>query len=197
MTAMELGAVQDLIVQYGHAMLLLATVVEGPVVTLLAAALAQEGLLDLRWVLGLAILGDVLGDVIVHLAGRFAAGMLPARACRRLGLDRHVIAPLAAQFRHRGGRMLVVAKLTHFAGLPVLFASGVAGMPLLPFLLVSLGATIPKVAALCALGWMFGLALTAVQPPLWLMLCGVALSALAIAGLMTFPMLRKRGSLWT
>ena len=87
---MELGAVQDLIVQYGHAMLLLATVVEGPVVTLLAAALAQEGLLDLRWVLGLAILGDVLGDVVVHGprkkcdVGAFGCGQ---RARRGLAAD--------------------------------------------------------------------------------------------------------------
>lgn len=189
---MDFGLSQGLIGQHGHAVFLLAAVLEGPIATIIAAALAQVGTLKLACVIPLAILGDVAGDLIVHLVGRFAAGAMPAQLRHRLGIDRHVIAPLVERFRDHGARMLVIGKLTHFAGLPVLFASGVARMPLVPFVLVSLAATVPKVAALVALGWFFGLALAQSGPPVWLIVAGMALSLLAL-----LPFLCKRGTRWT
>lgn len=158
----------SLLSQQGYLLFLLLSVIEGPLVTIVAAALAQEGLLDLRLILPLAILGDLLGDVVVHLIGRFAAGAVPDRLRHRLGLDRHVVTPLVQAFGQKGGRLLILAKLTHFAGLPMLFASGVARMAFLPFLGVSLIATLPKTLLLCALGWSFGLTLSHMTPSLWL-----------------------------
>lgn len=184
---MQADLTQFLIHQGGPLVLFIATVLEGPIATTVAAALAQKGLMDIRMVLTIAILGDVVGDVIVHMTGRIAAGLLPPGLRHRLGLDRHVIEPLAARFHHGGGRLLVVSKLTHVAGLPILFASGVAGMPLGRFLLFSLLATVPKVCALCLLGWFFGEALARLDAPGWLLL-----PALLVAVLCLWPLLRGR-----
>lgn len=173
------AALDVLLNQHGYAIFLLACVIEGPAVTVVAAALAQDGHFALSVIFALAILGDLLGDVAVHLIGRFAANALPARLRHRLGLQRHVLAPLVQAFGARGGRMLILAKLTHFAGLPVLFASGLARMPFLPFLWFSLLATLPKVALLCALGWSFGLSVSHLAPSSWLAAAAV-LPVLAI-----------------
>ena len=97
----------------GPLVLLIAATLEGPIVTVVPATLAQKGMKDIRRV-------------------------LPAGLRRRLGLDRHVIQPLATRFRQGGGRLLIVSKLTH-----------VAGLPLWRFLLFTAVATVPKVAALC------------------------------------------------
>lgn len=161
-------ALFDLLTRYGYLGFLLLSVVEGPIVTVMAAALAQQGGMDLRLVLLLAVLGDLLGDVLVHLAGRFAASALPVSLQRRLRIERHVLQPLVDTFACKGGRVLVLAKLTHFAGFPVLFASGVARMPFPAFLIFSLLACLPKVALLCALGLSFGLTVARLPQSSWL-----------------------------
>lgn len=190
MTA-ESVALTALVDEHGYSLLLLASVVEGPVATIMAAALAQEGHLILGWVLLIAVLGDLLGDLLVHLAGRGLGKAMPTGLRQRLRLDHHIVGPLVDHFRQQGAWMLVAAKWTHFAGLPTIFASGVARMPIFPFLLVSLAAALPKVAFLCGLGWYFGLALAGMQLPVWLVVLGIGLSCLAL-----FLLLCKRRSPW-
>ena len=185
MTGMLEAMTHSLIGHGGPLVLFIAATLEGPNVTVVAAALAQKGMMDIRLVLPIVFLGDVVGDVIVHLAGRIAAEILPAGLRQRLGLDRHVIEPLAERFRQGGGRLLIVSKLTHVAGLPMLFASGVARMPLWRFLLFTAVAAVPKVAALCLLGWFFEAALTWLHPPFWLVVL-----ALIVAAICLWPFLR-------
>lgn len=176
-----------LLSQHGPLIFLALAVIEGPIATLAAAALAQKGAMDIRLVLALAVLGDLLGDMLLYLAGRFGTGLLPRRLCRRINLDRHLLDPMAAAFARSGWRLLIVAKWTHVAGLPTLIAAGMARMPVPSFLLCSLLATLPKVALLCLLGWGFGLAVTDLDPPLWV----IAPLAGATLALMLFYVRRR------
>jgi membrane protein DedA with SNARE-associated domain len=183
----DLASLEPLLAQHGPLIFLVLAVIEGPVVTVTAAALAQKGVLDIRLVLALAVLGDLIGDLVLYLAGRFGVSLLPRNLCRRLGLDRHVLDPMAQTFARSGWSLLMAAKWTHVAGLPTLAAAGMARMPVLSFLLCSVFATLPKVALLCLLGWSFGLALTEFDPPLWLVL---PMGGAAIA-LLIFHLRRK------
>jgi len=177
---MQADLTQALTVHGGLPVLFLVATLEGPIATVTAAALAVKGMMDIRWVVPVVLVADILGDVIVYLTGRIAAGSLPAGLRHRLGLDRHVIQPLAHRFRQGGGRLLILSKLTHVAGLPILFAAGVARMPPGRFLIFSTVATIPKVAALCLLGWFFGAALTRLDPPIWLVVLAGGAAALCL-----------------
>lgn len=165
----ELSALEPLLTQHGPLIFLLLAVIEGPIATIAAAALAQKGVMDIRLVLALAVLGDLVGDMLLYLAGRFGPGLLPSGLCRRINLDGHLLRPMAAAFARSGWRLLIVAKWTHVAGLPTLVAAGMARMPVPSFLLCSLLATLPKVAVLCLTGWSFGLAVTDLDPPVWVM----------------------------
>lgn len=183
----DLTALEPMLAQHGPLIFLLLAVIEGPIATLAAAALAQKGVMDIRLVLALAVLGDLVGDVLLYVAGRFGRGLLPRSLCRRINLDRHLLDPMAKAFARTGWRLLIVAKWTHVAGLPTLIAAGMARMPFLSFLLCSLLATLPKVALLCLVGWTFGLAVTDLDPPLWLI---VPVAGAAFA-LMLFYVRRK------
>lgn len=178
----DLSVLEPLLTHHGPLIFLVLAVLEGPCATIAAAALAQKGVMDLRWVLALAVLGDLVGDVLLYLLGRFGAGLVPRGMCRRLGLDRHVLDPMAAAFARSGWRVLTLAKWTHVAGLPTLIAAGLARMPVLSFLMCSLLATLPKVALLCLLGWSFGLAVTDVDPPAWIILpvAGIVLALMLV-----------------
>lgn len=136
-----------------HGLWLMAplALVEGPLVTIAAAALAAKGFLDLPAVLAIATAADLAGDVLLWLAGRTLRHRIPRRLHRRIARN---LPPQA--LRHNAGRILVFGKLTHSAGALVLLAAGMARVPFWRFLGFTLAATLPKVAALAALGWLFG-----------------------------------------
>jgi membrane protein DedA with SNARE-associated domain len=158
-----LDQVQTLIAANGLLLMAPLAVIEGPIVTVIAAYLASLGLLDLRAVIVVAVLADLVGDTILYFVGRNGLGGLPGRWRTRLGMPAERVERLADHFRRKGGRTLVVGKLTHSAGAAVLVAAGTARMPFGAFLLFNLVATVPKVLVFAALGWVFGSAYSQVD----------------------------------
>jgi len=114
-------------------------VVEGPVVAIIATALAKRGVLELGQVL-LLLLGDLAGDLLLYALGRLVPGAMTRALARRRRPDDEKQLALEAMFHAAGGRALIVGKLTHFAGFAVLLAAGIAKMPLGRFVLSALPA---------------------------------------------------------
>lgn len=175
---MEMEAIRALLQEQGIALLFVLAVVEGPVATVVAGALAAAGLFDPLAVLAVALAGDLVGDVLLYMLGRFCP-----RLARRLFPGRMPMQPagLHAVFARRGGWLLFIGKLTHVAGFAVILTAGFARMAVVPFLMFSLAASLPKVALLAALGWVFGLSLG--EGDLGLILAGViAAAGIAVLG---------------
>jgi membrane-associated protein len=176
---MEIEAIRALLQEQGLAVLFVLAVVEGPVATVVAGALAAAGLFDPLGVLAVALAGDLVGDGLLYALGRFCPQL-----ARRMFPGRMPLQPagLQAMFARRGGWLLLIGKLTHVAGFAVILTAGFARMAVGQFLLFSLAASLPKVAALAALGWVFGLSLGAGD--LGLILVGViATAGIAVLGL--------------
>ena len=152
-TSAELAAV---IADHGIAILAPLAVVEGPIVTIVAAYMASLKLLDLGNVILCVIIADVVGDCILYAMGRGLLDWLPLSIRRKFGVSRRRMAQMIRTFRDNGVRLLVIGKLTHAVGFAVLFAAGAARMPFLTFVLANLLATIPKSLILVAIGYMFG-----------------------------------------
>lgn len=150
-------------------------VIEGPFVVLAATALAKIGMLDVRAVWAIAIFADLFGDALLYLVGRHLPDCLPARHRPRILRDK-----AETMFQRSGARLIVVAKLTHFAGLPTLVAAGFGRMPFGPFLLWNFLATVPKVSAIVLVGWVFWQAVLSEEAgQATALLCGLAV-ALAV-----------------
>jgi membrane protein DedA with SNARE-associated domain len=156
----------DWLTQYGLWIVAFASIVEGPIVTILSAFLAREGVFPLVPLAVILVAGDILGDLGFYLLGRRGIGRVPLRWRRWLGLGPGRTEVLAEHFARRGGRLLVLGKLTHSVGAAVLVAAGVARMPLVPFVAWNLAASLPKTGALMALGWVAGDAYARID--LWL-----------------------------
>ena len=148
--------VAALISTYGIAILAPLAIIEGPIVTIIAAYLASLSLLSLRDVLICVVLADLVGDSMLYAVGRYGLASLPTRWRLRIGLSRRRLATLIRAFRTNGVRMLFVGKLTHAAGFAVLIAAGAARMPFGKFLLTNLVATVPKSLIFVAIGYLFG-----------------------------------------
>ncbi len=161
-----------------------AALLEGPFVTIVAGALAAQGTLNLGGVILTALLADLVGDALLWLVGRFLRDRLPRRMARRI--NRTI--PLA-DLRKHSVRILLFGKLAHSLGAAVLVAAGMARVPFVPFLLVNLVATIPKVTVLALLGWTFGASIA--NGPDWLAPLGMAFLVMALG--ISIYWLRKQG----
>ncbi|MBU2960823.1 VTT domain-containing protein [Citreicella sp. C3M06] len=175
-----LETVAALIAKDGLVLLAPIAVLEGPIVTVIAAWVASRGLLDVWSVAIVVILADVFGDALFYGLGRWGLHRLPIRWRYRMGLNRARLSKLAGHFERSGVRTLIFGKWTHSAGAAVLVAAGLGRMPLAKFLWVNLIATIPKSLFFVAIGYLFGSAYSRIDD--WiarisLLLLGVILLA--------------------
>jgi membrane protein DedA with SNARE-associated domain len=185
----ELDWVIELLRSYGLWLLVPLSVLEGPIVTVVAGYLASLDVFHLATAYVVVVLGDLVGDAVFYYAGRHGVGRMAPRWRDRLGLNESRIASLTEHFGQRGGRTLVFGKLTHSAGAAILVAAGAARMPFLPFLFYNLLATLPKSALFLAIGFLFGQAY--VQIDIWIF--RVSLILLAVVALVGVVWWRRHG----
>lgn len=153
MTQAELGA---LIGDYGLIIIAPLAVLEGPVLSVISGYLARLSMIGLPQVFGLLVLADLIGDVALYVLGRQGRIGVAVRWFGALGVTRKRVAWFIRAFRAKGGRILVLGKLTHSAGFAVLLAAGLVRMPFARFLALNFLATVPKVAVFVMIGWLFG-----------------------------------------
>ncbi len=145
-----------LITSHGLWLLFVLTLIEGPVATLIGAAMAGRGLLDPGAVFAVAFAGDLAGDAVLYAIGRLLPVLTrqlgPARA--DAGLAR--MGGLRNMMHLRSWQIIALGKLTHVMGFAVILAAGAARIPFGLFLMVSALATIPKTGALLLAGLAVG-----------------------------------------
>lgn len=56
---------------YGYILVFALTVIEGPIIVIISAFLATQGIFDIFIIALLGWLGDVVGDMLFFFAGRF------------------------------------------------------------------------------------------------------------------------------
>lgn len=150
---MGLETVIALVKLHGIALVAPLAILEGPIVTVIAAYLASLAYLNIWAVIIVVIIGDLAGDVVLYGAGRWGSG---AKWMAKLGLTQDRLNHLTAHFETRGPHTLMIGKWTHTAGAAVLFAAGVARMPFWSFMFWNTLVTIPKSLLFVAIGYSFG-----------------------------------------
>lgn len=190
MTASMIGldALSLLLAKHGLAVLAPAALIEGPIVTVIAAWLASRGLFDVWSVAAVVIAADLLGDFAFYALGRGGLARLPLRWRTRLGLNADRLARLAGHFEVKGGRTLLLGKLTHSFGFAVLVAAGAARMPLLTFFWFNLLGTVPKSLAFVGIGYGFGAAYARIDD--WIARASLAVLAVALLAGVTWLITR-------
>ena len=151
-----LETISVLMAKHGLAVLAPIAVLEGPIVTVIAAWLASQNMFSVWSVAIIVILADLVGDLGLYALGRWGLNRMPKKWRDKLGLSRARLVSAARHFQNKGVKTLVFGKLTHSAGAPVLVAAGVARMNVWVFMLTNLIATIPKSLAFVALGYWLG-----------------------------------------
>jgi len=166
--------------------------VEGPIVTVLAAYLARLGDMNIVAVYVVVVAADLVGDTIFYILGRSGLSWLPERWRSRLGFDEKRKAEMEEHFRQSGRNTLLIGKLTHSMGMLVLLAAGASRMPFGPFLLYNLMATLPKSLFFLLIGYTLGYAYSAIDS--YLFRASVVVVVLSVlVGLFWFLHRRREG----
>jgi membrane-associated protein len=155
-----LGHLLALLATYTYATLFPLSVVEGPMVTVLAGYLAYLGHANPVLIYLVVVAGDLTGDFIWYAVGRWGRRALDWKWASYLGITPQRLARIDAHFARHSGKTLLLGKLTQGLGALVLVGAGASRVRASRFLLFNLLATLPKSLALLLFGYFFGKAYT-------------------------------------
>lgn len=119
---LELGA-------WSYILLALLVATEGPVSTLLGAAAAATGILDIRYVYLGAFVGNVAGDCLWYSVGYVNKLSRIHRIGRWIGLREHHLDRLETEMHIHATKLIAVSKLAIGLIIPTLIAAGLARVP--------------------------------------------------------------------
>jgi membrane protein DedA with SNARE-associated domain len=109
---------------WSYLLLALLTLFEGPISTLLAAAMAASGVLNPLLVFLAAAAGNLTGDSFWYSLGYFGKIEWIARLSRWLGVREGWIAWISRRIKQNSAKLLFVAKLTNSVSVPTLITAG-------------------------------------------------------------------------
>ncbi len=178
MTGFTLSDIMDLISQHGYVIFFLFSVIEGPIVTVIASFLASLGKANVFIIYVLSLLGDAVGDSIYYYIGHHGKSYLK-KGGSFFGLTKEKIAPMEEHFKQHPAKTLLLAKLTHGAGFTVLISAGLAQMNFWKFLLYNFLGTIPKSLFFVVLGYYFGKAYYTIDTYLYYWSIGIVMMIMA------------------
>lgn len=145
-----------LLATYTYAVLFPLTVVEGPIITILAGYLASLGYVNPFLVYAIAVAGDMTGDLAWYAAGRWGRKRYTGKWGKYVGITPERLLRIEQHFEGHSGKTLVLGKLTQAVGALVLVGAGAARVRPRRFILFNLLATLPKSLALLLFGYYFG-----------------------------------------
>lgn len=146
---------------------------EGPIVTVAAAALAGAGQLPWWGVWLAALVADVVGDTLLYALGRHGDRPAVARVLARLGLTDARRDTLTREVRTHLPRIVIGAKLVDIGAIPAYLAAGLANVGYQRFLAWIIPVTAVRAAVLVGIGYAAGDRLAAdLESQPWLLLVG-------------------------
>jgi len=175
------SAMEALIVHYGYWILLPAAIIEGPLVTVFAAFLASLGYLNIYYVYGIAVLGDVIGDVGYYAVGRLWGERLLHSYGHKIGITKHKLVQVRQTYFEKQQslwKIITLSKITQAPTAIILLLSGMLRVQFRQFLLVTTVNNLIKAVVLVGIGYFFGVSHSFISTYLkdsWVMLIPTAL----------------------
>ncbi len=141
---------------HGYWILLPLMIIEGPIVTLVAALMASLGVFNIWIVFLLSVLGDMLGDVIFYGIGRWKGMMFVQKFGRHIGITKALVLKMEKYFKNHGGKTIVIVKSTTGLCWATFVAAGIVKMPFRKFVTYSILGGLVWSSFLVVMGYFFG-----------------------------------------
>lgn len=177
-----------LIQHYGYIVFFLLAIIEGPIVTVIGAFLVSIGYFHFIPLYILAILGDLVGDLLHYAIGSLSKKRFASKGSL-FGISKERIVKIENHFGTHGNKTIFFGKISHSLGFAILIAAGLVGMPIGNFLLFNLLGTIPKTFVLMVIGYYFGSAYQSIDS--YISYIGIGLFIILIIGITVWYIRKK------
>lgn len=159
----DLLQITQWLIQYKYLILFPIVVAEGPIATVIAGFILSLGYMNFFIAYAVIIAGDIAGDAVYYVIGRFGGRHFVERWGRYIGLNPERVFHFEKHFEKHGSKTLLLGKLAHGIGAIFLVAAGLVRMPFLKFISANFFATLIKSLALLLIGFYFGKALVKIN----------------------------------
>lgn len=146
---------ESIILQYSYFALLPLTIIEGPIVTIVASFLASLGHLNIFLVYPLALMGDIIGDIIHYWAGRYGRNNI----LNRFGITNSKLEQVKIKYFANNQslwKVLTISKITHAPSSLVMLTAGMLRVDFKQYLLITSIINVFKVFIFVLIGYFFG-----------------------------------------
>lgn len=141
---------------YGYWVILPLMIIEGPIATIIAAMLSSMGALNVFVVFIFSILGDIIGDVLLYLAGRIWGMTFVRRIGKYIGITENLVLKMEKYFKSHGGKTIFLVKSTTGLCWATFTAAGIVKMKFARFLQYSFLGGIVWSGFLVLIGYFYG-----------------------------------------
>lgn len=153
-----MAALVGLLAAYQYPIVVIGTILQGPVIMLGGGFLLRLGTFDF-WPLYFSLLvGDFIGDIIWYWIGRSAAEPFLRRFGHIFGVTRRVFEKMENAFHQHDAKILFISKVTMGFGfaLATLMAAGATKVPFKKYLILNLLGGFIWTGLLVFVGYFFG-----------------------------------------
>lgn len=158
----DVSGMLELLQMQSYVIVFLLMILEGPIVTAIAAFAASFGLMNIWIILFLSIIGKLIPDVLLYLIGRFGRTGPVERFVNKLGISKSKIKNLERRLREHAGKSIVFVKLVPPFPVPGIILAGFAKVPFKKFFIISLVFNIIASVIFAILGYYFGFAMNSI-----------------------------------
>lgn len=146
----------SLIIAHGYALLFPISIAEGPIATVIGGFLVSLGLLNALYVYLIVVAGDVIGDTILYVLGRYDGKHFFSIAEKYFGVTNEKLEKARIYFNDRKYWPFISAKLLHGIGFAGLVAAGSLRVPYKKYAIPCFITSVVQSAILLVVGILFG-----------------------------------------
>lgn len=151
----QLDSIVQLLETYKYALLFPISVVEGPIVAVIAGFLCSENFLSIPITFLVLMAGDMGGDTMYYSIGRFGGHAFLRKWGNFFGIKEDKVMKTEEHFKKHAVKTLLIGKTQALGGI-ILAAAGLGKMPFSRYMWINILGSIPKVALFMVLGYYFG-----------------------------------------
>lgn len=186
-----MASIYSLLLTYKYLILFPLSIVEGPIITVIAGVFVSMHNMNWFYVYGIVVLGDLIGDALVYMFGRFGGGLLK-RHGSKFGISQDSLEKAKIYFDKHHHKAVVTSKLVHGIGVSGLAAAGLLKIPYLRFMRTCLMISLAQCAVFLVIGIVFGHAYQQIKQYLDYFAAIISSIVLIVGGGVVFFVVRKR-----
>ncbi len=145
-----------LLSSYKYLLLFPIAVIEGPIITIIAGFLSSIGRLNIFIAYGVIVVGDLVGDTIYYIIGRYGGIQLIKQWGHYVGFNTERVENFKHHFDKHTASTIIWGKLAYAMEMPFLISAGLAKIPYKKFFFYTLIPTLPKSLLFLLIGFYFG-----------------------------------------